>query len=248
MDTVSRNAHSLRSFCTEHGVTVAETDEGRARRFDVQQGTSRCVVKLYETGTVLVQGPTTPLRDTLMELKTLLEHGGIVADSAIASGSPHIAFSPQVADEVVRALVDEARLCLDAHALMGCAYLMGAASERAIVQLIEAYRDAIVDATRRERFATRIRGRGIKQQFDEFLQSWKSSTNRPDGFRGLHEPEMRIEQTFQFCRLCRNEASHPHIPPDLNPEVLGTTLAYFGRYLADVYKLISYYQQHPVAF
>ncbi len=58
--------------------------------------------------------------------------------------------------------------------------------------------------------------------------------------------DIKIEQIFQFCRICRNESGHPHLPPNLDKGVLLANMGQFVKYIEDLYEMIEYYKENEV--
>src|SRR5690606_39977956 len=77
---------------------------------------------------------------------------------------------------------------------------------------------------------------------------WKSSVNKPHGYGWTNDIEVKIEQIFQFCRICRNESGHPHLPPNLDKGVLLANMGQFVKYIEDMYGMINYYKENNVQF
>ena len=99
-----------------------------------------------------------------------------------------------------------------------------------------------------KRFKSRTSGKFISKVFDEFKGSWKSSLNKPSGYGWTNDIEIKIEQIFQFCRICRNETGHPHLPPNLDKGVLLANMGQFVKYVEDLYELIRFYKSNKVQF
>jgi len=142
--------------------------------------------------------------------------------------------------------MEEAIITLKAGSNLGCAFLLGGASEKAIYLLIESYKNAIKNTALKEQFIKRTSNKFISKIFNEFKNSYKSSKNKPTGFGWTNDIEIKIEQIFQFCRITRNEAGHPHLPPNLDKGVLLANMGQFVKYIEDLYKMIEYYQNNQV--
>lgn len=247
----ARNAANVKEFLETSGMDFTMIDEApTAIRFDVRLGKHRAVVKTYDTGVVLVQGADSPLKASLTHVKELLENGGTLA-GALPMDLKNIGASlrgrvPGI-DETVLKLTEEAAVCLSAGSAVGCAFLMGAASERAVLTLIDTYADALPNEARAP-FRRRIEKSNIAYRFECFVSSMKTSRNRPAGFAGYLELERKLEVVFHHIRMCRNEAGHPHVIPDLGIDAQAATLKVFDTYLKDVYALIDYYRAHTVTF
>lgn len=245
-----QNADALENYFRSAAIEFVRAQEGEAVRFDARHGRHRAVVKTYSTGVVLVQGADSPLRSTLLHIKKTLESGNTIGGNPPMDVTDIGALLRRrvsgIDDTVVR-LVEEAALCLGAGSSLGCAFLLGAASEKAILALIDTYGTALPPSPRDE-FRRRMERSNIARQFDLFVQSMKASRNRPEGFAGHMDVERKLEILFHQVRMCRNEVGHPRIIPDLRAEAQKATLEIFDTYLQDVYALIAYYSTHSVLF
>jgi len=114
--------------------------------------------------------------------------------------------------------------------------------------LVDTYAKAINDEKMHASFISRTSNKFIAKIFDEFKASWKSSRNKPKDYGWTNDIEIKIEQIFQFCRICRNEAGHPHLPPNLDKGVLLANMGQFVKYIEDMYELIGYYKENKVQF
>jgi len=142
--------------------------------------------------------------------------------------------------------VKEAIICYEAGSMLGTAFMLGAASEKAILVLIDSYKDGIKDERNREKFAGRVNNRTISTKFDEFKRSYASCKSRPSDPVLCQDLDQILEGTFQFCRITRNEVGHPQIVPDLDQGVILAQLGYFATYLERIYGLRSYFINNPV--
>jgi hypothetical protein len=77
-------------------------------------------------------------------------------------------------DPVIIRFVDEAVRCYKAEALLGSAFMIGAASERAIGLLMQAFGDAIADGANRNKYLTKTNNRMISKSYEEFAASYRS--------------------------------------------------------------------------
>ena len=240
----------IRSFVKRHGWELSEKDEDGARRFDVRHGKSRAVVKVYySTGTILVQAsPISKLKEPLERLKQAIEDDSVPIGDALPfeiEAFPDILQSkiPSV-DPVIPRLLNEAILCLKANALYACAFLVGAASEKAIRLLIEAYTESIGNETNRSKFQSRVSNRNISQAYDEFKRSFKSCKSKPRDSSRMQDLNVQIDALFQFYRICRNEVGHPQLLPNLDRGSLIANLGQFVKYIEAIYRLIDYFAAH----
>lgn len=226
-----------------------EKSESGCKRMDVQSGKFSCFVKVYETGTILIQGAESNLKTALLQAKTAIDNGDNMGDmlpfeierfpEILRERIPNI-------DPVIVQFIEEAIISVKAGSNLGCAFLLGGASEKAIYVLIDTYTKAIKDESLRNKFISRTSGKYISKIFDEFKQSFKSSQNKPQGYGWTNDLDIKVEQIFQFCRICRNEAGHPHLPPNLDKGVLLANMGQFVKYVEDLYGLIAYYENNEV--
>lgn len=250
-EIMEENYSHMKSYIERNKFAFKETAEPNCKRIDIQHGKSKCIVKVYTTGTIQLQGGESKLKDALDQAKTAIENEESIVDILPFE----IERFPQLLrerivdiDPIIVRFVEEAITAVKAGANLGCAFLLGGASEKAILTLIEVYTRAIPDEKMRSLFVSRTSGKYISRVFDEFKKSWKSSLNKPEGSSWTNDLEIKIENIFQFCRICRNEAGHPHLPPNLDKGVLLANMGQFMKYIEDLYELIRYYQGNKVRF
>lgn len=239
----------IKSFIERNQWSLKEKLESGCKRIDIQNGKFSSCVKVYETGTVQVQGAESKLKEALNQAKAAIEN-----EEGIGDMLPfEIERFPELLkeritniDPVIVRFIQEAIITVKAGSNLGCAFLLGGASEKAIYLLIEAYTKGIKDETLRNKFISRTSGKFISRIFEEFKQSFKSSKNKPHDYGWTNDLEIKIEQIFQFCRICRNETGHPHLPPNLDKGVLLANMGQFVKYVEDLYELIAYYETNEV--
>jgi hypothetical protein len=245
------NYAQMKSYVERNKFHFQEKNEQGCKRLDVQNGMAKCVVKVYTTGTIQIQGAASKLKAALAQAKEAVEN-----EENIGEMLPfEIERFPEVlkenipdVDPIIVRFIEEAIISIKAGSNLGCAFLLGGASEKAIYLLIDAYTRAIPDQTMRDRFISKTSKKFISKVFDEFKASWKSSINKPQGYGWTNDIEVKIEQIFQFCRICRNEAGHPHLPPNLDKGVLLANMGQFVKYIEDLYGMINYYKENNVQF
>jgi hypothetical protein len=240
-----KNYSHIKSFIDRNRWANTEKTEANCKRIDVQNGKFTCVVKIYETGTIQVQGAESKVREALFEAKKAIENEENIGEmlpfeierfpDVLKERIPSI-------DPIIVRFIEEAIITIKAGSDLGCAFLLGGASEKAIYHLVDTYTAAIKDEPLRNRFISRTSGKSISRAFEEFKGSFKSSQNKPIGYGWTNDLEIKIEHIFQFCRICRNEAGHPHLPPNLDKGVLLANMGQFVKYIEDLYQLIGYYQ------
>jgi len=245
------NYSQMKSYVERNKFSFNESIENNCKRIDVQHGKAHCIVKVYGTGTIQLQGPDSKLKTVLNEAKVAVEN-----EENISEMLPfEIERFPEVLkeripsiDPVIVRFIEEAIVAFKAGSNLGCAFLLGGASERAILLLIETYAKAIPDEKMQNSFISRTSNKFIAKVFDEFKGSWKISLNKPKGYGWTNDIEIKVEQLFQFYRICRNEAGHPHLPPNLDKGVLLANMGQFVKYVEDLNELVGYYSINKVQF
>ena len=243
------NFSQIKSFIERNEWPCSEKMEGTINRIDVKHGKHKCAVKVYSTGTIQIQGGASKLKEALEKAKEAIEN-----EEAIGEMLPfEIEKFPETLQEripnidpIIVRFIKESIISVKAGSNLGCAFLLGGASEKAIYLLIDAYTNAIKNEEPRNKFKSRVSGKFISKVFDSFKNSYKSSKNKPHGMGWSNDLEIKIEQIFQFCRICRNEAGHPHLPPNLDKGVLLANMGQFVKYIEDLYSMIEYYNNNEV--
>lgn len=238
------------SFLDRQGLVYERSEERHCDKLTVRRGTLVAYVQVYKTGKIVVQGKTSPLSELLEKMKTSLETDGTLPGEVLPFELDNL---PQTArervpecDEVVVTFLEEAVRCLRADALLGAAFMLGAASERAVSLLISSYAESIADESNRNSFLSRVNGRMISTKYDEFLRSYKSCKSKPTDPALSHDLETIIGQMFQFCRVTRNEVGHPDVVPDLDKGSILASMSYFPTYLSRLYGLMAHFRTNGV--
>lgn len=243
-----KNYSQILSYIERQGFSYTEKIEtitaGTVKRLDVSHGKFSCVVKVYETGTIQVQGQKSKLYDSLTEAKTAIENEEEIHEllpfeiekftETLKTNIPHI-------DPIIIRFIDEAICCFKANSLLGCAFLLGAASEKAIWTLIDTFGLSINDQTNREKYFSRVGKGSISRAFEEFKKSFGGCKTKPRNFDLTQDLQIKIEAVFQFCRICRNEVGHPQIVSNLDKGVILANLGQFIKYVETIYGLIDFY-------
>jgi hypothetical protein len=238
------------SFLKRQGWDCSEKQELNAKRLDVRHGKSNCVVKIYSTGTVQIQGPESELKKTLMLLKQAIEKNealpNMILPFEIEAFPDTLQQCIPTVDPIIVRFLSEAILCLKANSLLGCSFLLGAASEKAIWLLVDSYAQAIADEGNRTKFKERVSRKFISRAYDEFKKSFGSCKSKPDDPSLVQDLETQIDSIFQFCRICRNEVGHPQITPNLDKGVLLANKGQFIKYLEANYRLIDFFNNTKI--
>jgi hypothetical protein len=241
---------SAKLFLARQQLDVDEIEEQYCTKFTVRSGAVNATLSIYNSGAIVVGGRDSQLKGLLLQFKDAAENGQAIPGRAlpfeIDKFPETIVERVPACDPVIVRFVREAIDCLRADALLGAAFMLGAASERAISLLMQAYVDGIKEEQNRLRFITRTNNKMISARYDEFLRSFKSSKNRPTDGLLAHDLEIIIGGVFQFCRITRNEVGHPQIVPDLDKGVLLANLGHFVTYIERIYQLMDHFSSNGV--
>jgi len=238
------------AFLDRQKIEHAEADEQYCTKVTVRSGPSKASISVFNSGKLSVQGPDSPLRNLLQEMKGALEAGGTLPGQALPF---EIELFPQTirervpdCDPVIVTFIEEAIKCYKADALLATAFMIGAASERAIGLLLQTFGECIVDAASREKYFSKTNNRMLSVRYEEFQTRFKSCKSRPTDPPLNQDLDVMIGNTFQFCRITRNEVGHPQVVPDLVKGVLLANLGHMVTYIERVYGLMRHFKNAGV--
>jgi len=241
---------SVVSFLDRQKLDYTSSEVQNCTQLRIRSGAHKATVNIYNSGKIVVGGSDSPLKTLLLEMKRAIESDeagpGQALPFEIDKFPDAIREKVPDCDPVIVAFVEEAIKCMRADALLAAAFMIGAASERAINLLIHSYCDSIRDEGNRTKFAARISKRMISKKYEEFSISYKSCRSRPSDPVLSQDLEVVIGTMFQFCRITRNEIGHPQIVPDLNRGVLLANLGNVVTYIERIYKLIKHFREKGV--
>jgi hypothetical protein len=225
-------------------------EEKYATRLVVKSGPAEVLVSVYNSGKVVVGGKDSALRKLLRRMQSGIEGGELVPGQelpfeierfpeAIRERAPDV-------DPVIVTFVEEAIRCFKAEAYLAAAFMLGAASERAVNTLTQVYADNMQTAKNKEKFLARINGRMISRKYEEFEKSYAGCQNKPTDATLGNDLDILIGNIFQFARITRNEIGHPEIVPDLDKGVLLANLGNFVTYIGRIYGLMKHFRDNGV--
>ncbi len=149
-----------------------EADEQNCTKINVRSGQHRASVNIYNTGKIVVGGKASPLKVLLDQMKHGTDAGGTLPGNALPF---EIDKFPQTikervpnCDPIIIEFVEEAIRCFRADALLACAFMIGAASERAIGLLMQVFGESIADATNQNKYFSKTNNRMISKKFEDF--------------------------------------------------------------------------------
>jgi hypothetical protein len=208
------------------------------------------VLAVYNSGKLHVDGPDSDLKKWLGELKAALEAGnaapGILLPAEIEKFPQTLQERVPACDGVVLWFFQEALRCYKAGSTAGAAFMLGAASEKAILTLIEHYGAQIIDEKHREAFASRVNNRMVSTKYDEFKKSYKSAKTKPKELSLAQDVDQLLDGAFNFYRHTRNLVGHPQVIPDLDKGVVLANLGQFIVYVERIYALMAFYAENGV--
>jgi hypothetical protein len=241
---------SVREALKQNGVLDSEQEIQHATKFLAKSGANKAGLAVYNTGKMHVDGADSDLKKWLIELKTSIEAGnaapGILLPAEIEKFPLTLQERVPACDGVVLWFFQEALRCYKAGSPAGAAFMLGAASEKIVLILIESYGNRIKDDKNREGFFSRVNNRMVSNKYDEFKRSYKSAKPKPTEVPLAQDLEQLLDGAFNFYRHTRNLVGHPQIVPDLDKGVILANLGQFIVYAERIYGLIEFYNRHEV--
>ena len=222
---------------------------GEVVRLELQDVNDHCVTIVYPRGNIVNQAkPMSKLKEKMDHVKNSIERGGILGDILpfeIESFPAKLSESIPTIDPVIVRYIEESINCYKANAFMATAFLVGAASEKAIWVLIDNYISAITDPANQAALRTRISSKFISRAYEEFKSSFKACKSKPTD-PVFNDWEIMVDAMFQFFRITRNDVGHPAIVPNIDSGVILANMGQFYRYIHTIYLLIDYFSKTPV--
>ena len=150
-------------------------------------------------------------------------------------------------DPVIIEFITEASKCIYyGNALLAATFMIGAASEKAILLLIEKYAENIQNPRNKERFRNRVNNRMVSVKYEEFTKSYSGCQNKPTDPILSQDLNTIIGNTFQFCRITRNQIGHPNIVPEANQDIVIANLGHIVVYIERIYGLMKHFDKNGV--
>jgi len=241
---------TVRDALTAHKMDFQENDIQHATKFTIKSGAQSASINVYNSGKLHVEGKTSDLKTWIEQLKDSIEKG---TGGPVALLPAEIEKFPQTlrervpdCDDVVLWFFQESLRCYKADSPAGCAFMLGAASEKAILLLIDAYAAAITNEGHRNAFLTRTNNRMISKKYDEFKASYNGCKSKPNDQALAQDLTQLLDGAFNFYRHTRNAVGHPQIIPDLDKGVILANLGQFIIYIDRIYTLMRHFQKNGV--
>jgi len=144
------------------------------------------------------------------------------------------------ADPIIRTYLSEATHALNHGCHIAASVMLGAASEKALLVLVETFESAITDAAKQADFAGSYRWtihskyRALKTRLDSMIDSGTLCSP-------LREYVIsEIPGAFELIRRQRNEAGHPELYTGIDPDTVFLNLRVFSEYVRRIYDLIEF--------
>jgi len=121
--------------------------------------------------------------------------------------------------------------------------MLGRASEKAFLLLLEAFTNAFSDPNKKAKFEKNTKG-PIKRKFDEFRKAIAQIRNSlPRTLRD--DLDIQLDGIFNFIRTCRNDVGHP-TGRKIDRNLAFANLTLFIPYCKRIYDLIEYFTKNQV--
>lgn len=152
------------------------------------------------------------------------------------------------ADPVIVAYLTEAVQAFNHGCSIAASVMLGGASEKGLLMLVETFESAIQDPAKKAAFTKSYRWtihskyQALKNGLDQMI----SSGTLPSPLREYVVTE--IPGTFELIRRHRNSAGHPELYASINPDTVFLNLRVFTEYIRRVYELMQYFQVNGVAW
>ncbi len=143
-------------------------------------------------------------------------------------------------DDTILQYLDEALKCKQLWCLLAAAVMIGCASEKAMLLLIEAFGNAISDDTKKAEFQERIERQWMISKKHKTLREWLNRTEKLPNTLAQGIPRS-LDGVFTLIRETRNEAGHPAGGGIENDDIVAN-LTLFPGYCKHIYSLIEHFK------
>jgi hypothetical protein len=147
-------------------------------------------------------------------------------------------------DPTVEAYVIEAVHTFNRGCNRAAAVMLGCASEKLILLLIDAFDGAISDTGKKASFQRALgRKRHISHQYTilkEHLDLMTDGKKLP--YEHAETVGSELPSGYEILRRCRNAGGHPDVPGDVDPDTVFLNLRFFTEYARRVAALIQHFK------
>lgn len=144
------------------------------------------------------------------------------------------------ADSVILAYLEEAVRAFNHGCPVAASVMIGGASEKALLLLVDAFGSAIKDAAKKAAFVKACgwsvysKYRALKERLDLMI----SAGTLPSPLKEYTLSE--VPGVFELIRRQRNEAGHPELYTAVDPDTVFLNLRVFVEYVRKVYELMAF--------
>jgi hypothetical protein len=240
----------VKIFLERQKIDYIESEEQYCCKFTVKNGSTTAHISVFNSGKIVVGGKDGTLRETLNCIKDAVENATTISNQTLPleiERYPEVILeNSQNCDPVIISFIREAILCYKSNAILATAFMLGAASEKAISALIDQYANSILDETNRNKFQQRINSRLISKKWDEFTKSYAGSKNKPTDPVLGQDIDTILGTMFQFFRITRNEVGHPQVVPNIDKGVILAHMGQFVHYIKRIYDLSEHFRVNGI--
>lgn len=141
-------------------------------------------------------------------------------------------------DNVIEIYLSESVRTYNINQLLSATITLGCASEKALMILIENYKNTFIDDAKKEKFIKKVEGKFIKIQFEEFNKEFTGIMGHlPNDLKDNYVNT--LTGVFEMIRRNRNLAGHP-TGKLIDKDTLFANLQVFIPYCRYIYDLITY--------
>jgi len=188
----------------------------------------------------------------------LTELGGrVLADSAKAQPYDPDGFLAEfrrlvpAADPIVVDYLTEAIRAFNSGCYKSAAVMLGGSAEKVLLVLHEFFESKIADPSARRKFEKDSQGISVGRKF-KALKSRLDLMVSAGKFAGHHELIETIDHAFpatsELIRRCRNDAGHPDIPTQTDPDTVFLNLRVFTEHARRMAGLLDHFSNNPAVW
>jgi len=112
-------------------------------------------------------------------------------------------------DPVVEEYLAEALSCFEKNCLKATFVMIGCAAEKAILNLIDAFKEHFSKNQSKENFERKIERKRISLKYDEFSSRFNNINKEIEQKTGRDDWKIQIDSMFNLIRYYRNKSGHP---------------------------------------
>lgn len=148
-------------------------------------------------------------------------------------------------DDIILTYLEESLKTFRIHCLLSSMITLGCASEKAILLLIDACQNSLVNPTEKDDFTRKTNTISIKRKHDEFQNIFKTKILPVLPPNIKENLDNYLTGLFSIIRTHRNDAGHPS-GKVIEREQLYSYLVVFPTYLEKVYALMDWLSQNTI--